>query len=255
MDFGGPHPARAVALAHDLGFGLVRATVDWRALLPDINSARPLDFSAYDADFKAAAQLAKAKGLTFEVLLGGNDTEKALVENGTWRARVREVVEHFKADVGVWEAWNEPNNTIGSADRYVNQVLRPVFESVRAADPNALVVGGSVLEMNLTYWDTLGKAGGFRFMDVVGIHPYTGHNRSFEEQGMPDLLARFRQLLATHDAASKPVWDTESGWWADGPANLYSQADKLVRARSSWCTRESASGTTSSPKGATATTA
>ncbi len=231
MDFGGPSPARSVAVAHALGFNLVRATLDWQAMLSGSSSSAPLDFSAADARIKEAARLAAANGVTLDVLLGGNGPEKTLVDDGTWGARVREVVEHFKDDVAVWEAWNEPNNTLGPADRYVDRVLRPVFESVRAADPGARVVGGSVLEMDLTYWDAIGRAGGFALMDVAGIHPYTGHNRSFEEQGIPELLGRFAALLGSHGVPAMPVWDTESAWWSDGPANYFSQADKLVRAQ------------------------
>jgi hypothetical protein len=229
-DFGGAKPARAVALAEAMGFELVRGSVDWRLLLPDPASDGPLDFSAYDAELRDAARRAAASGVTFEVQVGGNPTEKALVEKGTWARRVRELVEHFKGDVHVWEAWNEPNVSFGPADRYVSQVLEPFFRAVKAADPTALVVGGSVLGLDLPYWEAVATAGGLRAMDVVAIHPYTGHNRSFEEHGAPETLRRLKELLASHGAGAKPIWNTESAWWSDGPANFYSQADKLVRA-------------------------
>ncbi len=61
-DFGGAPPARNVALAGELGFGLTRVTIDWRQLLSGgASSTAPLNFGAYDAEFQRAAQEAAAK--------------------------------------------------------------------------------------------------------------------------------------------------------------------------------------------------
>ncbi len=228
-DFGGPTPARGVALADVLGTGNFRAPVDWSQLLPDI--AGPMRFEAYDGPFADAAREAAARQVAFHVQVGvGGPVEKALVQNGTWGARVKELVAHFKGTVSVWEAWNEPNLTYGSAEDYVAKVLRPFSEAVKSVDPAVRVIGGSVVGMDLGYYDAIGRAGGFSLMDVVAIHPYTGHNRSWEEQGTPASIQRLRTILATYGAQDKPVWNTESAWWADGPANYLSQADKAARA-------------------------
>lgn len=237
-DYGGPSPLRAISLASALGFPLARITIDWQQLLPDAQggtggchqSAAPLRFTTYDGIFARAAQLAAQKGITLEVLVGqGSCIEKTLVTGGTWQARVTELVTHFKATIHNWEAWNEPNLTYGKARDYTTRVLIPFYQGVKAADPGARVVGGSVLTMNLPYWRAIGKAGGFAAMDVVGEHPYTGHNRSFEEQGLVGGFAAFHRLLAQFGAASKPIWVTEVGWWSGGPASFYAQADRVVR--------------------------
>ena len=227
-DYGGPAPARGVALADVLGTGGFRAEVRWSQLLPDPNG--PMHFGAYDAAFAAAAREATARGVAWWVQLGrGDPTERALVANGTWEARVRELVAHFRGVVPAWEAWNEPNILFGPADAYVNQILRPFSRAVKVADPGALVIGGSAVGVDLAYYDAIGRAGGFALMDVIGIHPYTSHGRAFEEQGTPAALTRLREIFASHQAADKPLWITESAWWSDGPGSYLSQADKVAR--------------------------
>ena len=230
-DFGGAPPARNVALAGALGLRLVRAGIDWNQLLPGgASSTAPLTFTVYDTTIGRAAQEAAANGVTLEVQVGqGSPVDKALVANGTWQARVQELVGHYRGVVHAWEAWNEPNGTFGDAADYTSKVLLPFYHAVKAADPSALVVGGSVLGVDLSYYDGIGAAGGFAAMDVVGVHPYPGHNRSFEEEGFPERIRQLHALLARYHAGTLPVWDTEIGWWSDGTANLYSQADKLIR--------------------------
>ncbi|MBW3547434.1 MAG: hypothetical protein KY452_04755 [Actinobacteria bacterium] len=138
-DFGGPTPARGVALADVLGTGNFRAPVDWAKLLPD--PAGPMRFEDYDGPFADAAREAAARGVAFHVQVGtGTPLDKALVHNGTWGARVQELVNHFKGTVHAWEAWNEPNITFGTPEAYVDQVLRPFTQAVRAADSRDLGV-------------------------------------------------------------------------------------------------------------------
>lgn len=228
-DYGGPAPARGVALAQVLGGGNFRGRVEWSRLLPD--PAGPMQFDAYDAAFRAAAKEAAARNVTFHVQVGeGGPVEKALVANGTWGARVQELVAHFRGTVRVWEAWNEPNITFGPPDAYVNQVLKPFTEAVKSVDPSAKVIGGSVVGVDVGYYEGIGRAGGFALMDVIAVHPYTGHNRSWEEHGTPAALKRLRAALNAHGGQGKQLWNTEFSWWSDGAGNFVAQADKLARA-------------------------
>ena len=86
------------------------------------------------------------------------------------------------------------------------------------------VIGGSTLEPSISWWQQLIAAGGLADMDVAAIHPYTGNNDSFEEDGMP---AQVRQLEALLGAT--PLWFTEVGWWGDGDYNFLGQANTLAR--------------------------
>ena len=68
-------------------------------------------------------------------------------------------------------------------------------------------------------------AGGLNDLDVASVHPYTGNNDSFEEDGIP---AQIRQLQAM--LGGKPLWFTEVGWWSDGDYNFLNQANVVARA-------------------------
>ena len=225
-DAGGPAPARAVALADVLGTGAARVQLDWSRLYVDGR----FDWSAYDADLAAAAAEASRRSVTLVVQVGQGGPERALVDEGTWAARVRDVVAHYRGQVSVWEAWNEPNATFGAPSDYVTRVLTPFYQAVKAADPDATVIGGSVVGMDLGYWRGIVAAGGLSALDVAGIHPYSGHNRSYEEQGTPEQMQQLSALLE----AGKPgirVWNTELAWWSNGSFDLWAQADYSARAQ------------------------
>ncbi|MHB1843492.1 MAG: NHL repeat-containing protein, partial [Deltaproteobacteria bacterium] len=181
-DCGGAAPARDVALLGELGFSDARAGIDWSRLLPAGSTS--LDFAAYDSAFAAAAQLAAQNGVAFHVQVGQGGPETALVRNGSWGSYVQQLVAHYKGTIHTWECWNEPNdNTFSSAADYVTNALIPFYEAVKAADPSAQVIGGSAVGMDIGYWSAIAAAGGLSHLDIVGIHPYPGHNRAFEEQG------------------------------------------------------------------------
>lgn len=221
--------ANGAVLANVFGMGGVRVTLNWSQLLPD-GTTGPTDFSAYDAEIAAAAQEAAAEHVVFSVQIGSGGPEAAFVANGTWAARVAQVVAHWKSEVHYWEAWNEPNASYGSPSAYVDNVLEPFYNAVKSVDPAAQVIGGTVVGMDLSYWQGIAAAGGFRYMDIAAIHPYTGHNRGFEEQGFAAAYAQLRALMAANGAGSMPVWITEIGWWSTGAEDYFDQGDRLARA-------------------------
>ena len=227
-DSGGPGATRGVALADELGTKTVREGVRWSSLLKDGPDAA-LNLVDEQARFAAADAEAQRRGVTIDVQVGtGGAEEKALVANGSWERRVSEVVSGLKASVHVWEAWNEPNLTYGSPTDYVHNVLAPFYRAVKKADPSATVIGGSTAGVSPGYWDQMARAGAFGSMDVAGIHPYTGHNRSWEEDGTPYLLGIVKDLIK-REGHSMPLWNTEQAFWSNGPSNLFGQADSTSR--------------------------
>lgn len=241
-DGGGPPPARGVALASDLGTGGFRTTIDWTSFLPDCNFSSPttaacgpgaLSFpSPSDDPFVAAATEAAGDGQRFWVQLGSAGDAGDLLESGLWQPDIQAVMSHYKSQVDTWECWNEPNtNTFSSGSDYVSRALEPCYYTAKAVSAANQVIGGSVIgDMSMYYWDQIAQAGGFFYMDIVGIHPYPGNNRSWDEDGFMQQFAGFRSLLASNGASSKPIWVTELGWWSDGAGNLYPQGDFEARA-------------------------
>ena len=239
--FGGPAPERGVELAAALGTGDMREQLDLGTLLPNC-AASPSEatcgpgaltnWSSYDPATEAAAAKAKSLGVNFEVQVAqaSAPTDQAVIQDGYWQADVEAIVEHFHTsapDLTDVEAFNEPNtSSYLTPATYVSECLQPFYQAVQAANAadgtNVQVIGGTVVGMDVSgWWAGIGAAGGFSYMNIAGIHPYPGYNRSFEEQGTPQMIEQLRQLMGTYHVGSMPIWDTEQGWWSDGEEDFY----------------------------------
>jgi hypothetical protein len=243
---GGPADPRGVALDAQLGLSGHRSltVVDWGSVLPNCDAKAPMapscgpsamTFAGVSTDpYKAAYLSAKNHVAYWIQVSGGDPTSTALVASGLWQVDVAALVAHFAtvpsgcancAPVTTWEPWNESNNT-GWPDggTYATSVLKPFYTAVKSVEPNATVIGGSTLEPVTRWWQQLVTAGGLAWMDVAGIHPYTGSNDAFEEDGMQSQVHQLQAMLA-----GKPLWFTEVGWWSDGDYNFLGQAASVAR--------------------------
>jgi hypothetical protein len=248
-DWGGAHPLRGVQLADQLGIGSHRWQLDFGSIVTDPGAEPSPDALSWEglpgaengspfAELARAASLAAETDVTLILQLGsGGEAEREAVENGTWGAWVREIVTVLRdevPDLKYWADWNEPNNTgFDNGEDYTRDVLVPFADAVRQGDPDAVVIGGNTLGTVPDWWSQAIDAGVCDALDVVSVHPYTAHNRSWEEDGMVGPGGQIEQLKEAVDDcldAGKPLWNTESGWWADGPANFWAQADDVVRA-------------------------
>ena len=245
---GGPADPRGVALNAQLGLDSLRSShvVDWGSLLPNCNPSAPtaatcgsaaMTFASATTDPYKAAYLAAQDHLDYWMQISGGDAvSTALVNNGFWQGDIAALVAHYAtvpagcgscAPVTMWEPWNESNNTgWGNGGTYATSVLKPFYAAVKSVEPGSTstVIGGSSLEPVLWWWQQLIAAGGLAWMDVAGVHPYTGSNDAYEEDGMP---AQVRQLQAL--LGGKPMWFTEIGWWSDGDYNFLGQANSVAR--------------------------
>ena len=103
--------------------------------------------------------------------------------NNVWGAFVYAAAQHFAGRIAYWEVWNEPdllNNTAwaGSAADFF-QLLKVAYQAIKAADPNAQVITGS-LNYNPSWLSGVFAADladpGSRvnnyYFDTVGLHSY-----------------------------------------------------------------------------------
>ncbi len=248
-DGGGPPDTRGVPLSEELGLDGLRAQddADWSALLPSCNFSAPtaatcgssaMDVAAAPLTPYQAAYEAAADHVTYWYQVsGGESTDMALVNAGLWGQDIQALVAHYATvpsgcgacdPVTMWEPWNESNNTgWSSGATYTTSVLIPFYDAVKAVLPGtgSTVLGGTTLGPDVSWWNQLAAAGGLSYMDVAAMHPYTGSNDSWEEDGM---IAQIQQLQAVLGA--KPLWFTEVGWWSDGDFNYLEQADIVARA-------------------------
>ena len=248
IGYGGPADPRGVALNAQLGLSGLRSltVLGWATLLPKCNAAAPttqtcgpgaLTFTSASTDPYKAAYLAGKDHVAYWIQAsGGEPVPTALVNAGLWQADVASVVSHYAtvpsgcgncAPVTDWEAWNESNNTgWPNGGTYTTKVLAPFYAAVKSVLPGSAstVIGGSSLEPSFGWWQQLVAAGGLADMDVAAIHPYTGSNDAYEEDGMVAQVQQVQALLG-----SKPLWFTEVGWWNDGDYNFLAQADNMAR--------------------------
>lgn len=248
-DWGGPAPLRGAQLAAALGIGSYRVQLDFGGLVPDpaaSPSALSADWSALPgasesppddpfAQLRAAADYAVHHGVRMIVQVGrGGDAEKNAITAGTWAGWVKVIVAEFARQapgIATWEPYNEPNNVYDSADWYWRTVEIPFADAAHAASPSSYVIAGNTLGFADDWWKAAAADGVCTHVDAVGVHPYTGWNRSWEEEGFEAPGAGYDALSSAlgPSCRSLPRWDTESGWTADGATAYWAQASDVAR--------------------------
>lgn len=259
-EWGGAGPLRSVQLADRLGIGSARVQLDFGSLVTSPTAsadARAIVWSALpgatdDAPFdqlRQAATYAHDHGITLAVQVGaGGDAELAAIRAGTWAGWAEAIVAGLAAQapgITTWEAFNEPNNAGLSASDYWKTVEIPFADAAHRAQPGAFVIAGNTLGFANDWWQTAAASGVCEHVDAIGVHPYTGWNRSWEEEGFdrPDSgYAALRTALGSA-CASLPVWDTESGWTADSMTAYWAQGSNVAR-KLLWYEQEGVAGWT-----------
>ncbi len=234
-----------IELAHEFGQKLFRSSYGLPDCYPGVTAptmSTPLACpTSIVNDVAAAAALASQYGMNYEIQIGAANTWPYITAgNAVFQHLIQQMAAGLPS-VKNWECWNEPDtNNFTSGLDYVNRALIPCYQGVKAVQPNDLVIGGSFSNMTPTngWWNDFVTAG-LPYVDIIALHTYTGHNRSFEEQGhvIPPLYSTkgetgtLQQFQAKFAAAgyTGQIWDTEQGFWVSGPYNIYTQGDRVVR--------------------------
>jgi photosystem II stability/assembly factor-like uncharacterized protein len=180
----------------------------------------------------------------------------APIDGAAYANFARRVAERYGNRLAGLILWNEPNlslewaNYPPDAAAYA-ELLKAAYPAVKAAAPN-LPVGlaglaptegeGDWAVNDLDYLQALYAAGAGPYFDVLTAHPY-GFGRPPDdapEKYRPNFrrLELYREVMAAHDDAPKPVWVTEMGWlaWTKNPHSQWqvvspaTQADYLLAA-------------------------
>ena len=138
-----------------------------------------------------------------------------------------QVISRYKDKNKYWMLINEPNLNMKPQD-YVNNFLLPLYRAAKKADPEAKVMGPDTCGLQPDWLEKVYAAGGK--MDIVDMHPYTGHHRSWEEHGLADTWRKVREVMAAHGDGQKEYWSTESGFdWSLGRLGKNNHAKHVVR--------------------------
>lgn len=132
-----------------------------------------------------------------------------------WYDYVYQVVAHFKADVHVWEIWNEPDLSwfwIGTPAQYAD-LLETGYLAAKAADPTATVLFGG-----LAYWGN--PAFSTQVLNALAAKPGSAaHNGYFDALSLhlyysvytPYDVSRSLRQATSDRVGPHPLWITELG--------------------------------------------
>lgn len=238
----------------EAGIGWLRVDVSWRDIerQPGVYDWRQVDALVAEArrrNLEILAIAAYTPGWATDGAAGSGAPRSP----GDWRRFCAAAAGRYAGSIEVWEIWNEPNLDrfwSGTRAEWIDEILRPGADGVRAGNPAARIAGPALAHRNGPapwhewLYDVLRQAGGE--LDVVTHHLYAASDGAVSSRlgsrtpygGEPGLwrLAEpsLREVL---EAAgwSGPVWLTETGWQAQGAAEIF-QAAKYRGLLDEWFT-------------------
>lgn len=222
---------RQLDLMVSIGVTSLRIDVPWVAVQPTRFGG--YDWSKADRVINAAA----ARGIGVLGILGqppawavasGTPELSGRPASATAFAQyARAVATRYRGKISAYEIWNEPNmlsfykphpDPVG-----YTALLRAAYPAIKAADRNAIVVGGVLAAAvdtaysvdPVTFVQRMYTAGAKPYFDALSYHPYQ-HGLKFSEGG-PWVDAplnqglRIRQLMIDYGDAGKKIWASEYG--------------------------------------------
>ncbi len=191
------------------------------------------DFSGYD---KLVEAMSKRDIRCLFILDYGNrlyDNELSPATDDSRAAFAKWAAAAAKHYVGkgiIWEIWNEPNiffwKPKPNARDYCKLALATI-DAVRAADPEAFIIGPASSEFPWAFFDVMAEEGVFAKLDAVSVHPY----RQKPPETAEEDYNRLKLLLARACPGKKlPIISGEWGYstaWGKMTEEL--QAQYLAR--------------------------
>lgn len=246
--------------ARDIGATCVRLGSSWRLLLDSSFSQFGL---SYQQSLSRLVDKAIELGLEVYFVFGDPPCPHNVVcgirppgATWVWEAppaglhadltyRLKSLVRDFRGRVKIFEIWNEPNLGLfwgGRPDaRAYVVMLRVAYNAVKAEDPKAIVLGGSLggtPEPYLREMYAVAREGGLPLpWDALAIHPYSGSRDAMICDARfptwtfscPDRSGGIQAIRRVMDepahADSSPIYLTEFGWSTCVPAAPPSQED------------------------------
>ena len=145
-------------------------------------------------------------------------------------AWVTKVATQFKGRVRYYEFINEPDLKM-KPDEFV-KLIAPAVAALRAADPQARVLGPATVQIRLDWMKQFLAAGGDKLVDEWSFHPYEGHE-STDPHYLSAKLTAMRALLKQFGKADIPLWQGEHAIAAQRNQEIWpnTQAERWVSDR------------------------
>lgn len=152
------------------------------------------------------------------------------------------VAQRYRDYVPIFEIWNEWNGGMGSqkrprpkgsAEDYI-RLLEKAVPAIRAAAPEAIILGGATAHYDRAWTDSFVRGGGLKLVDGFSVHPYVYDHRlnRLPEHAIQHLESLQSQLRPANGGRDFPIYVTEIGWPThEGEHGVSEQAaaDDLVR--------------------------
>ncbi|HIE37574.1 MAG TPA: hypothetical protein EYP77_00615, partial [Anaerolineae bacterium] len=164
----------------------------------------------------------------------------------TFAARYGDRIHHYQVwhNPNLSDGWGVEPNPAAYAER-----LRQTAEAIRAADPTARILLGSLAPTveqgpeNLSevhFLEGLYAAGAAPYFDILSIQPYGFDASPNDRQVSPERLnfsraVLLREAMVAHDDGGKSIWASHFGWnslppgWDDIPS-IWGQVDEPTQA-------------------------
>jgi len=222
-----------------VGIGWIRVDFIWAMVEPEQDV---YDWSLYDRVLASARSRGLRVYATFQGTpqwaTSGPELSGVPDDPRQWQQLVYRAVSRYRGEVAAWGFWNEPNLPrfwSGTRQQYLDVILAPGIEAVRAADPLALVCAPDLAHRSSADWDqwlaaVVAAAG--EELDVVTHHLYP--SASWWGEVTLELEIRMpwsdspsvREVLTAAGWFGRPFWLTETGLEADdygetAQANFY----------------------------------
>ena len=180
-----------------LNVGITRVDVGWASIEPD---AKGQHDSWYLSRLDHLVQGANARGIKLLLLFAETpcwastapDSLKQGCQGAWWDRDVQNyaprhmsdyadalafVVKRYGDQVYSWEIWNEPNqdyffHTDDPVGDYAKMV-KAAYPAAKAADPNPIIVAGSLSDSDFEFTDALFRHGVKGYFDAWSIHQYS----------------------------------------------------------------------------------
>jgi hypothetical protein len=149
------------------------------------------------------------------------------IDDSAYASFVAFIAQRYGTKLAAIEIWNEPDQANelyfagpNKAKLYA-ALLRAAYPAIKQANPNVLVLGGSLVGSNGLFLRTLYEDGIKGYYDALAVHFYTL---------TVDALRTFRHTQL-ENGDSKPLWLDELGWSSCWPRRSIEQEQACVTPR------------------------
>lgn len=196
-----------MALAEQLHVANIRIEVPWFLVEP---ARGTYSWARADYIFSSAA----AHGMTLQPIFvytptwdGGYNAFPPAADFGSF---VSAFMARYGSRINAVEMWNEPDGgqslAANNPAQYVQSILIPGFNAVKAGHPSVAVIeGGSINDSGVCcpWLSGIYAAGGGNYFDTAAFHDYGGNYAS--------VVNAYRSILNSHGQSNKPIWLGEYG--------------------------------------------